>query len=127
VSFAAFEAEAPDFAAAARRLFSPAPTASRSASSRRWARGGGPRSSPQKIGQTGAFLGKNDEELQLAGRASGVLDAGERARVHAAIPFAAFGRSDPIFRLGIERALWVFWERVGQPDTRPVRRRWSRA
>ena len=30
----------------------------------------------------------------------------------------------PIFCLDIERALWVHWERVGQPDTRPVRRRW---
>jgi len=41
-----------------------------------------------------------------------------------AIPFAAFQRSDPIFRLSIDRALWVYWERVGQPNTRPVRRRW---
>lgn len=72
-----------------------------------------------------AFLGENDEELQLAGCGVEVLDADERASVHEAIPFAAFGRDDPIFRLEIERALWVFWERVGQPDTRAVRRRWS--
>jgi hypothetical protein len=71
-----------------------------------------------------AFLGANDEEVQVAGRASEVLEPHERAAVHAAIRFAAFGHDDPIFRLSIERALWVHWERVGQPDTRPVRRRW---
>lgn len=71
-----------------------------------------------------AFLGENDEELQLSGAAAEVDDPTERAAVHAAIPFAAFERSDPVFRLAFERALWVYWERVGQPDTRAVRRRW---
>ena len=54
-------------------------------------------------------------------------DPAERAAAHAAIPFAAFATSDPIFRLAIDRALWVHWERVGQPDTRAVRRRWPSA
>jgi hypothetical protein len=71
-----------------------------------------------------AFLGAGDEEIQLAGRAGEIESDTERDAVHAAIPFAAFQRSDPIFRLSIERALWVHWERVGQPDTRAVRRRW---
>jgi hypothetical protein len=71
-----------------------------------------------------AFLAAHDEELQLAGRALEVHDPAERAAVHAAIPFAAFKPADPIFRLRIERALWVHWERVGQPDTKAVRRRW---
>jgi hypothetical protein len=71
-----------------------------------------------------ALLAASDEELQVAGRATEVVDPAERSAVHEAILFAAFKRSDPIFRLSIERALWVFWERVGQPDTRPVRRRW---
>ena len=71
-----------------------------------------------------AFLGANDEELQLAGRAHEALRAEERAAVHAAIPFASFQRSDPNFRLAFERALWVYWERAGQPDTKAVRRRW---
>jgi hypothetical protein len=44
--------------------------------------------------------------------------------VHDAIPFPSFQRTDPIFRLSVERALWVYWERAGQPDTRAVRRRW---
>lgn len=71
-----------------------------------------------------AFLGRNDEELQLSGVAEDVTEDAERAAVHEAIPFAAFDRSDPIFRLGIDRVLWVYWERVGRPDTKPVRRRW---
>jgi hypothetical protein len=71
-----------------------------------------------------AFLGANDEEFQVAGRALEVDDPAERAAVHAAIPFAAFKVNDPIVRLSIDRALWVYWERVGKPDTSPVRRRW---
>jgi len=74
-----------------------------------------------------AFLGANDEEFQIAGRALEVTDPAARASVFAAIPFAAFQRSDPVFRLAIDRALWVHWERVGQPDTKAVRRRWPRA
>jgi hypothetical protein len=71
-----------------------------------------------------AFLAANDEEFQVAGRALEVHDPAERAAVHAAIAFAAFKTADPIFRLSIARALWVYWERVGQPDTKAVRRRW---
>jgi len=73
-----------------------------------------------------AFLGARDEEFQIAGRALLVEDPTERSAVHAAIRFAAFQRADPIFRLAIDRALWVYWERVGQPDTKAVRRRWQR-
>ena len=71
-----------------------------------------------------AFLGANDEEFQISGGAREILEPGEREAVHEAIPFAAFDRDDPIFLLDVARALWVYWERVGQPDTRPVRRRW---
>jgi hypothetical protein len=71
-----------------------------------------------------AFLAENDEEFQVAGTAEEVTDGAERAAVHEAIPFPAFEKEDPIFRLGIDRSLWVYWENVGQPDTRPVRRRW---
>lgn len=71
-----------------------------------------------------AFLGESDEELQLAGRATEAHEPAERAAVHAAIPFPAFHKEDPIFRLAFERALWVYWENAGRPDTRAVRRRW---
>jgi hypothetical protein len=71
-----------------------------------------------------AFLAANDEEFQVAGRATEVDDPVERSAVHAAIPFKSFKRSDPIFCFAIDRAVWVYWERVGRPDTRAVRRRW---
>jgi len=72
-----------------------------------------------------AFLGKNDEEFQIAGRAIEVTDPQERAAVHRAIKFAVYNPDDPIFLLDIERCLWVFWENVGQPNTRPIRKRWK--
>jgi hypothetical protein len=71
-----------------------------------------------------AFLGANDEEFQIAGAVTEVDEEAERAAVHAAIPFGAFKRTDPIFRLGVERALWVYWENVGKPDTKAIRRHW---
>jgi hypothetical protein len=112
-SFAAFEAAAPDFAAAARRLLVGADgvaigfLATVSAGAR-------PHLSPvcpvfcgddlhvvatahspktADLRATGAFvlhafLGANDEELQLAGRAVEVLGPSERAAVQVAIPFA---------------------------------------
>jgi hypothetical protein len=73
-----------------------------------------------------AFLGANDEEFQIAGRAVYVSDAAEREQVQLAISFGSFNAADPIFLLSIDRALWVYWERVGQPDTRAIRKRWSR-
>ena len=78
----------------------------------------------KKVYAIHAFLGKNDEEFQFSGASSEVTDARERAAVHEAIPFAAFDKRDPIFRLIVERVLWVHWERVGQPDTRAVRKHW---
>jgi len=53
-----------------------------------------------------------------------IIRAVARSAVHAAIPFAAFSTTDPIFRFFIVRALWVCWERAGQPDTKAIRRRW---
>ena len=72
------------------------------------------------------FLGADDEEFQIAGRAVYVSDAAEREQVHRAIAFGSFDVTDPIFLLSIDRALWVYWERVGQPGTKAIRRRWSR-
>jgi hypothetical protein len=152
VSFAVFAASAPDLAAAARRLFVGADgvaigfLATASAEGRPHlapvcpvfcgddlyvvAAARSPKAADLR--ERGAFalhafLGANDEELQLAGAAAEVTHAEERAAVHAAIPFASFDRADPIFRLGVERALWVYWERPGQPDTRAARRRWAAA
>ena len=72
-----------------------------------------------------AFLGDDDEEFQVAGDAREVDSASERGAVHEAIPFPAFDRDDPLFRLSIGRALWVCWERAGEADTRAIRRSWT--
>lgn len=72
-----------------------------------------------------AFLGENDEEFQVAGSTREVLGPSERSAVHEAIPFPAFEVDDPIFRLVIERALWVYWERAGRPGTKAIRKRWQ--
>jgi len=71
-----------------------------------------------------AFLGHNDEEFQTSGHSIEVTEDAERAAVHQAIPFKAFRTSDPIFRLTIDHALWVYWERVGEPDTKAIRKVW---
>jgi hypothetical protein len=148
-SFAEFESSAPDFAAAARRLFvgsdgvaigflasvsargvpHVSPVCPIFAGEQLYVSAGAPTPKTRDLRDTGAFvlhafLAANDEEFQLAGHALEVRDPAERSAVHAAIPFAAFKTDDPIFRLSIERALWVYWERVGQPDTKAVRRRW---
>jgi len=71
-----------------------------------------------------AFLAPNDEEFRIAGRAANVATDAERNRVHAAIRFGAFDRTDPVFLLDIEEAMWGYWENAGRPGTRPVRRFW---
>lgn len=72
-----------------------------------------------------AFLGAGDEEFRITGRATLILDAGERDRVHAAIEFGSFDPDHPVYRLDVERALWGYWERAGQPGTRPIRHAWT--
>ena len=72
-----------------------------------------------------AFLGPKDEELQLLGSSYEVISETERDAVRKAIRFGSFDVEHPIFRLSILGAVWVYWERVGQPDTRAVRKRWQ--
>ena len=76
--------------------------------------------------------GEDDEEFSVRGRARLVRDEAERERVVEA------GRQTPmpgggtlnlsseewLFEYDIESAASAYWENVGQPDTRPVRRRW---
>ena len=71
-----------------------------------------------------AFLAANDEEFRVAGRAVRIDAADERTQVHEAIRFGAFDREDPIFRLDIDSSMWGYWENVGRPGTRPIRRIW---
>ncbi len=71
-----------------------------------------------------AFLGANDEEFRVAGRARRIEGSSERGRVLSAIRFAAFDRSDPIYLLDIESAMWGYWENAGHPEARPIRKHW---
>ena len=71
-----------------------------------------------------AFLGQNDEEFQIRGSVQEVTNPPERWAVHEAIPFPSFDADDPIFRLDVRGCLWVSWERVGEPGTKALRRRW---
>lgn len=144
-----FENEAPEFARAARRLFTGADgvaigflaTASRSASPHispvcpifsadrlfLSAASGTPKvrdlleSSRYALH---AFLGPSDEEFQLRGSATEVTSPAEREVVHDAIAFGSFDPNHPVFELSIASALWVYWQNAGQPDTRAVRKSW---
>lgn len=148
-SWAELEREAPDLGAAARRLFvgsdgvaigflatagadaTPhlAPVCPIFCGEHLYVSAAAPSPNVADLRATGryalhAFLGRDDEELQVSGEAREVADEEERAAVHAAIAFGAFDRRDPVFRLHLERALWVHWERPGQPGTKAVHRRW---
>lgn len=70
-----------------------------------------------------ALLGADDEEFVINGIAK--LDATEQTR---ALVRQAAGHvirdHDLLFELLIERCHWGMWENVGQPNTRPIYRRW---
>ncbi len=73
-----------------------------------------------------ALPGTDDTEFSVRGRATEANDAATRAEVVAAA--AACGLNikehEIVFRFDIERADTAHWENVGQPNTRPVRRKW---
>ena len=147
-SWAEFEGQAPDLAAAGWRLFGAAGVAIGFLAT--VTRDGPPRVAPVcpiftngniylSVGATTpkrndlarngwyvlhAFLGQDDEEFQIAGRVAEITEPAERTAVHRAIKFGSYKTEDPIFRLQVERCVWVVWENVGKPNTRPIRKRW---
>ena len=73
--------------------------------------------------------GENDTEFLVRGRASQVRDDETRAMgIEGASQFGdgtlRVELEELVFEYGIEQAATTYWENVGQPDTRPVRRRW---
>ncbi|MCH8160741.1 MAG: pyridoxamine 5'-phosphate oxidase family protein [Chloroflexi bacterium] len=77
--------------------------------------------------------GENDAEFQVRGRARLVEDAQTKAMVLAEGPEAGvqpdgallnLTPEELLFEYDVEEALSGHWENVGQPDTRPVRKRW---
>lgn len=65
----------------------------------------------------------DDEEFFLRGRVVPSNDEARRARFAAAAPYT-LREHEFVFDFDIEAALWTTWRRPGQPDTRPIRRRW---
>ena len=77
--------------------------------------------------------GKNDAEFQVRGRARFVTDAETKTMVLAEGPEAGIQPDgallnlkpeELLFEYDIEEAMMAYWENVGQPDTRPVRKKW---
>ena len=73
--------------------------------------------------------GENDAEFLVRGRASQVTDAETRAMVVEGASRFGDGTlrveaEELVFEYSVEQAATTYWKNVGQPDTRPVRRRW---
>ena len=73
-----------------------------------------------------AAPGPDDAEFNIRGRATEANDAGTHAEVEGAASAVGLNVKphEVLFRLDIEQAATTFWENVGQPNTRPIRRRW---
>ena len=73
-----------------------------------------------------AMPGKDDAEFNIRGQATEANDANTHAEVEQAASAVGLNvkPSEVLFRLDIEQAATTYWENVGQPDTRPIRRRW---
>ena len=70
-----------------------------------------------------ALPGKDDAEFLVRGRARRVTDGDTRAAVTNAAGHTVHD-VDWIFEYDIQEAMMAYWENVGQPNTRPVRKRW---
>lgn len=67
-----------------------------------------------------------DDEFRISGRARLSEDPATRALAASAAGYPVL-EQDPdakLFEFDIERALSTVWYHQGQPDTRPIRRRW---
>jgi hypothetical protein len=96
-----------------------------------------PRSSPKgnDLRRDGRYVihalpGTDDAEFSLRGTATEVDDPEVLALVYATVDASGVGgmtesvRHDAVFEFDIERADAARWEKVGQPGTYAVRRRW---
>jgi hypothetical protein len=71
-----------------------------------------------------ALPGPEDEELYVAGRATRVLDPGARQAALETMPYDDADEQHLLYELDLERALWTTWESFQQPGMRPVHRVW---
>jgi len=70
-----------------------------------------------------AMPGKRDDEFYVTGRARLVKDAAER-RLVVETAKHHIREDDWVFELGIDYAMTAYWEKIGEPDTYPVRTEW---
>jgi hypothetical protein len=73
-----------------------------------------------------AMPGDRDDEFYVTGRARLVEASIERRLVADAAHFTVHD-DDWVFELGIAFAMTAYWEKIGQPDTYPVRTYWRPA
>lgn len=71
-----------------------------------------------------APLGPDDEEFSIEGRAE-FIPPGTLWDQIAAAAGHTIRPTDLLFAFQISRCRWAVWENVGQPNTRPIRRRWD--
>jgi hypothetical protein len=73
-----------------------------------------------------ALPGKDDDEFSVRGRATQANDPATRAQVIEAATATGLNvnEDEVIFRFQVERVDTAYWENVGQPNTRPVRKKW---
>lgn len=73
-----------------------------------------------------AFLGEGDREFAVRGKATETSDPAVRELLaEAAAGWTNLHEDEAIFELDVERADATSWENVSQPDTKPIRRRWT--
>ncbi len=74
-----------------------------------------------------ALPGKDDDEFSVRGRASEANNPSTRAAVLEAAAACGLntGPREVVFRFDIERADTAHWENVGQPNARPIRKKWA--
>jgi hypothetical protein len=147
LTWAEFEASAPEIAAAGRRLFTlngvaflATVTAScrprihpfcpAIADGRFWAfimDGSPKRADLDANGRYAihALPGDEDEEFFMSGRAQRQPDPGLREVALAAMLYADADERHILYEFFVERALWTTWENFQQPGMRPIHRTWT--
>ena len=148
MSWGAFEAAAPELAAAAQRLLEDGPGVPGVAFLATVGRDGAPRIHPfipavvegdlwafviespklRDLDRTGKFglhsrLGDDDESFFCSGDATRADDEATRARVAPAMPFTDIDERHHLRRFTVARALWTRWT----TPTTPVHRSWTAA
>ena len=71
-----------------------------------------------------AMPGSEDEQFFMSGRARRETDPGLRQVALAAMPYSDADEHHLLYEFLVERTLWTTWENFQQPGMRPVHRKW---